>query len=103
MLAALLLEPKIAFLLLAALIIGAAVPLAAAWARLLPEERPPFEIENPRRRSDVSTVSIYNDAPAMRRLDIGTIVLLALLTAAFALQFPGMHRSESLNSLPDHW
>src|SRR5262249_38964229 len=102
MMAAVVLDPKIAFLLLAGLFVGAAVPLAMGWARLLPEERQPFEIENPRRRSDASRVSIYNTEPEARRLDLGAIVLLVLLTVAFAIQFPGVPRIAALNSLPDH-
>jgi hypothetical protein len=102
MFAALLLAPQIAFLLLAGLVVGAAVPLAMGWARLLPEERPPFEIENPRRRSPSPAASIYSNEPEERRLDPGAIMLLVLLTVAFAAQFPGVPRMDALNSLPDH-
>jgi hypothetical protein len=98
MIAALLLDPKIAFLLLAGLIVGAAVPLAIGWARLLPAEKPPFEIENPRRRSAAPMVSIYGSEPEERKLDLVAIVLLVLLTVAFALQFPGVPRDVGLNS-----
>ena len=102
MYAALVLDPKWAFLLLAGLIVGAAVPLAIGWARLLPEEKPPFEIENPRRRSARPTVSIYVSEPEERRLDLVAIVLLVLLTVAFVLQFPGVPRDVGLNSSLDH-
>jgi hypothetical protein len=103
MLGPLTLDPRIAFLLLAGLILGAAVPLAIGWARLLPEEKPPFEIENPRRRSPAPAVSIYGNVPEPRRLDVGAIVLLVLLTVAFALQFPGVPRGVGLNSGLDHF
>jgi hypothetical protein len=96
------LQPRFAFLLLAALVVGAAVPLAVAWARLLPEEKPPFEMENPRRRPTPS-VSIYGSEPAARKIDSSAVVLLFLLTLSFALQFPGVPRDPALNSLPDHW
>jgi hypothetical protein len=97
------LQPRFAFLLLAVLIVGAAVPLAIGWARLLPEEKPPFEIENPRRRAAAPAVSIYGSEPAARKIDISAVVLLFLLTLSFALQFPGVPRDPALNALPDHW
>jgi len=102
MLAVLFLAPKFAFLMLGGLVVAAAVPLAIGWARLLPEDRPPFEIENPRRKSPTPAVSIYGNQSEERRLDIGAIVLLVLLTVAFAVQFPGVPRMDALNSLPDH-
>lgn len=102
MLAALELDPKISFVLLAGLIVGAAVPLAMGWARLLPEDRPPFEIENPRRHSPRPAVSIYGSEPEPRKFDLVSIVLLVLLTVAFAVQFPGVPRVGALNGLPDH-
>jgi hypothetical protein len=101
--AELVLDPRIAFLLLAGLIVGGAVPLAIGWARLLPQERPPFEIENPRRRSAAPTVSIYGSEPEQRKLDLVAIVLLVLLTVGFVLQFPGVPRGVGLNSGLDHF
>jgi hypothetical protein len=103
MLGPLTLDPRIAFLLLVGLILGAAIPLAMGWARLLPEERPPFEIDNPRRRSLAPIASIYANEPEPRRLDPGAIVLLVLLTVAFVLQFPGLPRGTGLNSGLDHF
>jgi len=102
MFAALPLAPQIAFVLLAGLIVGAAIPLAIGWACLLPEERPPFEIDNPRRRTPAPAVSIYGSEPEPRKLDLVGIVLLVLLTVAFGVQFPGIPRTAALNSLPDH-
>jgi hypothetical protein len=96
------LQPRFAFLLLAALIVGAALPLAIAWARLLPEEKPPFEMENPRRRWAAPSVSIYGSEPAARKIDSSAVVVLFLLTLSFALQFPGVPRDPALNALPDH-
>jgi hypothetical protein len=101
MLAAFLLAPKLAFFLLTALIVGAAVPLAIAWTRLLPEELPPFEIDDPWRRWPVPPIIPRSDR-AVGRSDIVAIVLLVLLTVAFAVQFPGVPREPALNSLPDH-
>ncbi len=97
------LQPRFAFLVLAALIVGAAIPLAIGWAHLLPEEKPPFEIENPRRRTAAPSESIYGNEPAARKVDLVAIVLLFLLTVSFAVQFPGIPRAPALNSLPDHW
>jgi len=103
MFAAISMDPRLAFLLLTGLIVGAAAPLAVGWARLLPEEKPPFEIENPRRHAPLPTVSIYGSEPEQRKPDLIAIVLLVLLSIAFALQFPGVPREAALNSLPDHW
>jgi hypothetical protein len=100
--AALTCDPRIAFLLLAGLIIGAAVPLAIGWTRLLPEERPPFEDENAQRRTPPPLVSIYSTEPEERKWDVPATVLLVLLTVGFALQFPGVPREIGLNALPDH-
>jgi hypothetical protein len=97
------LQPLLAFLLLAALIVGAALPLAIGWVRLLPEEKPPFEIENPRRRTAAPSESIYESEPAARKIDFIAMVLLFLLTVSFAVQFPGIPRQPALNSLPEHW
>ncbi len=97
------LPPRLAFLLLAALIVGAAIPLAIGWARLLPEEKPPFEIENPRRRTAAPSESIYGSEPAPRKIDFVAMVLLFLLTVSFAVQFPGVPRDPALNSPPGHW
>jgi hypothetical protein len=97
------LQPRFAFLLLAGLVVGAAVPLAIGWARLLPEDKPPFEIENPRRRTAAPAESIYGNEPAARKVDFVAIVLLFLLTISFAVQFPGIPRVPALHSLPDHW
>ena len=96
------LPPRFAFLLLAGLTVAAAIPLAVGWVRLLPEEKPPFEIENPRRRTAGPSESIYNE-PVPRKMDFVAIVLLFLLTVSFAVQFPGVPREPALNSLPDHW
>jgi hypothetical protein len=97
------LPPQWAFLLLAALIVGAAIPLAIGWARLLPEEKPPFDIENPRRRTAAPSESIYGHEPAARKVDFVAMVLLFLLTVSFAVQFPGIPRVPALNALPDQW
>ena len=96
------LQPRFAFLLLAGLTVGAAVPLAIGWARLLPEEKPPFEIENPRRRTAAPAASIYGSEPAARKFDLAAFILLFLLTVSFAVQFPGVLRQVGLNTLPDH-
>jgi hypothetical protein len=97
------LQPRFAFLVLAGLIVGAAIPLAIGWARLLPEEKPPFEIENPRRRTAAPSESIYNNEPPPRKIDFVAMVLLFLLTVSFGAQFPGVPRERALNALPDHW
>jgi hypothetical protein len=76
--------PRVAFLCLSALLLGAAVPLAWAWTLVLPEEPEPFAAG--RRRENV--LQAYR-AKHMRRDPIA-IVLLVFVTLSYALQFPGV-------------
>ncbi len=79
-------DHRLAFLALSALLIAAAIPLAFAWARLLPEEPPPFPIE------PGSFPSIDHDpqkAAATPKRDIIAIALLVCITLAYLIRFPG--------------
>jgi hypothetical protein len=85
MFALLFIDHRLAFLALAALLIAAAVPLAFAWARLLPEEPPPFPIQP----GSFPTIDQGPQQPAARKRDlVVSIALLACLTLAYLIRFP---------------
>ena len=98
MLAVLLLDHRLAFLLLAALNLGTAVPLAFGWVRLLPEETPPFQISRTRlrRRSEYAHSSEEEET----RRDPLAIVLLLCITVSYAVQLPGIPRNSGFGSIP---
>ena len=98
MLAALLLDHRLAFLFLAALHLGTAVPLAFGWVRLLPEEAPPFQID----RASTRRWSIYahSSEDEENPRDPLAIVLLICVTASYAVQIPGVPRSFAFGSIP---
>ena len=88
MLAALLLDHRFAFLLLAALHLGAAIPLAFGWVRLLPAEAPPFQIDRaPARRRSIYAHSSEDEEPPRDPL---AMVLLICVTVSYAVQLPGL-------------
>jgi len=98
MLAALLLDHRLAFLFLAALHLSTAVPLAFGWVRLLPEEAPPFQIHRPpsRRWSIYAHSSEDEENPR----DPLAMILLICVTASYAVQLPGLPRSLAFGSIP---
>jgi hypothetical protein len=98
MLAALLLDHRLALLFLAALHLGTAVPLAFGWVRLLPEEVPPFQIHRPpaRRWSIYAHSSEDEENPR----DPLAMALLVCVTVSYAVQLPGVPRSLALGSIP---
>jgi hypothetical protein len=98
MLAALLLDYRLAFLLLAALHLSTAVPLGFGWVRLFPEEAPPFQIHRPpaRRWSIYAHSSEDEENPR----DPLAMFLLICVTVSYAVQFPGLPRCLALGSLP---
>jgi len=88
MLALLPIDHRVALLALAALLLAAAVPLAYAWARLLPEEPPPFPIE----AGSFPTIDHEppQETPLKRKRDlIISVSLLICLTVAYLIRFPG--------------
>src|SRR6266436_598884 len=88
MFAALVLDHRLAFLFLAALNLGTAVPLAFGWARVLPEEPPPFataEDSLRRRRNEPPLKKLMSE-----RRDPFAIVLLLCVTVSYACQLPGV-------------
>src|SRR6266566_386053 len=88
MLAALVLDHRLAFLFLAVLNLGAAAPLALGWARVLPEEPPPFDkAEDSLRRTWTSPPKA---ALTSKRRDPFAILLLLCVTVSYACQLPGI-------------
>jgi hypothetical protein len=103
MLAALLLDPLLALVVFSALILSAAVPLAIAWTRLLPEEAPPFDIEKPElphTRKKMSHGFDFVPRPYVPKRSRFSVVLLVALTVSFALQLPGISRYIGFHSIP---
>ena len=93
----LLVDHRVAFLALAALIIAAGIPLAFAWARVLPEDPPPFQIEP----GSFPSVDLEPplEPPKHRKGDLVSIALLACVTLAYLLRFPGIPRGPIVHSL----
>jgi hypothetical protein len=99
----LLLDPMLALVALSALIIGAAIPLAIAWVRILPEEPPPFDIARPdslHMQKKMSYGFDYVPQPPVLKRSRFSVVLLAALSVCFALQLPGIPRYLGLHSVP---
>jgi hypothetical protein len=98
MFAALVLDYRLAFLFLAVLNLGAAVPLAFGWARVLPEEPPPFgnTVDSLRRAKNRLTV----DELKSKRRDPIAIVVLICVTVSYACQLPGVPRGMGFGSIP---
>ncbi len=95
MLAALVLDHRLAFLCLAVLNLGAAAPLALGWARVLPEEPPPFgNAEDSLRRTRTSPPA------AAKRRDPFAILLLLCVTVSYACQLPGIPHGLGCGSIP---
>jgi hypothetical protein len=105
MLAAITLDHRLAFIFLCALVVGAAVPLAMAWARVLPEDSLPFA-----QREDVPHGSM-EEHPGRegnnRKRDPFSIVLLVFVTLSFVVRFPGFPVGAVLHSfstrIPEPW
>jgi hypothetical protein len=98
MFAALVLDYRLALLFLVALNLGTAVPLAVGWARVLPEDPPPFgnsEDSFGRTRNMPSAGELRS-----QRRDPFAIVLLFCVTLSYACQFPGVQVDLGFGSLP---
>ena len=98
MFAVLVLDHRLAFIFLAVLNLGAAVPLAFGWARVLPEEPLPFG------NADDSFGRIRNipspDELRSRRRDPFAIVFLLCVTLSYACQFPGVPGNLGFGPIP---
>ena len=88
-------DHRLAFAALVALLIAAGTPLAFAWARLLPEDAPPFPIE------PGSFPSVDHETPQQepsRKKDyLIAAPLLLCLTIAFVFRVPGFPTSAVLS------
>jgi len=87
---------RFAFAAHAALLVGTAIPLAYAWARVLPEDAPPFKIEP---GSFPAMDLAPPDAPVRsRKADLLSLVLLLCVTLTYLSRFPGVPLAPLL-----HW
>jgi hypothetical protein len=78
---------RAAFVVLIVLVVGAGIPLAFAWARILPEDAPPFKIEP----GSFPSVDLEPTAPARNpKRDPLSIALLLCVTITYLVRFPGM-------------
>jgi hypothetical protein len=98
MFAVLVLNYRLALFFLVVLNLGTAVPLAFGWARVLPEEPPPFG------NAEDSFGRIKNmpsaDELRSKRRDPFAIVLLLCVTLSYACQFPGLPGDMGFGSIP---
>jgi hypothetical protein len=101
-------DHRLAFIALVALLIAAGTPLAFAWARLIPEDAPPFPIE------PGSFPSVDHEAPQeqpSRKKDyLIAAPLLFFLTLAFVFRVPGFPSTTVLGwvggtipGVTEHW
>jgi hypothetical protein len=88
MFALLLIDHRLAFLALAALLIAAAIPLAFAWARLVPEEPSPFPIQ-PGSFPAIDEDAVPQPRAARQRDLLVPVALLVCLTLTYLIRFPG--------------
>jgi hypothetical protein len=109
MFALLLMDHRLAFLALAALLIAAAIPLAFAWARLVPEEPSPFPIQ-PGSFPSIDQESLPRPHPRRERDLLVPVALLVCLTLAYLIRFPGFPTGVPLRWLEavvsgptEHW
>jgi hypothetical protein len=100
MLGILLVDHRVAFFALITLYVATAIPLGYAWARVLPEERPPFEINTPANPRVEPKPSPERDSQSRRKLF--AIGLLICVTIGYLLQFPGFPR-DAAHGWAVHW
>ena len=95
MLAIVLMDHRLALVALALLLIVAAAPLAYAWARLLPEERPPFEA------AGTGTVpeEVAPGGKTAPKKDRFAVFLLICITMSYLVRFPGVPLAPTLQWL----
>ncbi len=105
MFAAIILDHRLAFVFLCALVVGAGVPLAMGWARVLPEDAPPFA--SPEVSSQGLKHELRGEKAKTKNRDPFAIVLLVFVTLSYALRFPGFPVDAVLHWLstrmPEAW
>ena len=89
------LDHRLALVALTVFLLAAAAPLAYAWARLLPEEPPPFET--------APAAAPQKEAPsngeARHERDPFAVFLLICVTLSYILRFPGLPLSAALQRI----
>jgi hypothetical protein len=95
MVAIVLIDHRLALLALAALLVAAAAPLAWCWARLLPEEPPPFEIA----AAGPPPADLASDLKTPAKKDPFAVFLLVCVTLSYVLRFPGLPLAAGLQWL----
>jgi hypothetical protein len=102
-------DHRLAFLVLVGLLVGAGVPLAFGWARLLPEERPPFPIE-PGSFPSVDEEVAPEPSGKPRWEPTVSVILLSCLALTFAIRVPGFPSARLahwlgsiVSSSTEHW
>jgi hypothetical protein len=91
-------EHRAAFVALIALVVGAGIPLAYAWARVLPEDAPPFKIEPGSFPSVDLEPAPANPAKKSPR-DLISQALLLCITLTYLIRFPGMPLAALIHGL----
>ena len=94
MFAIVLIDHRLSLLALAALLVSAAAPLAYAWASLLPEEPPPFEV----RAAGLPPENLASNRKNPPKKDPFAVLLLVCVTLSYVLRFPGLPLAAGL-----HW
>ena len=95
MFAIVLIDHRLALLALAALLIAAAAPLAYAWARLLPEEPPPFEVA----AAGPPAEDLASNPTSPAKKNLLAVFLLVCVTLSYILRFPGLPLATALRWL----
>ena len=87
---------RLAFAAHTALLVGAAIPLAFAWARALPEDAPPFKIEP----GSFPAIDLAPPDALARtsKADLLSLALLVCVTLTYLSRFPGLPLTPLL-----HW
>jgi hypothetical protein len=91
-------QHRAAFVALIALVVGAGIPLAYAWARVLPEDAPPFKIE-PGSFPSVDLEPAPAEPPKNSRRDLISLALLLCITLTYLARFPGMPLAALIHGL----
>jgi hypothetical protein len=97
MFALIILDHRLAFVFLCALVVGAGIPLAAAWARVLPEDAPLFASRDHPSRSEGE--ELLKGEARTKESDPFSVVLLVFVTLSYALRFPGFPMDAALHLL----
>src|SRR5258708_15800236 len=95
MFAIVLIDHRLALLALAALLIAAAARLGYAWARLLPEEPPPFEVA----AAGPPAEDLASNPTSPAKKNLLAVFLLVCVTLSYILRFPGLPLATALRWL----